>query len=246
MTAELLLPSPRFYPLNNAGLTVPGGKIFSYAAGTTTKLATFTDSTGATPNLNPIIMDAGGGCNCWIPPGTAYKIVFSPSTDTDPPTNAFWTTDQVTTGLFGITSFSDGAINVGTPTGGDKGAGTINVAVGYFVNGVPGSLYFTSTPQAVSVAGAYTLAHSLGAEPAWVFAELQCTTAESGYAIGAHVQIGPGFTSTNRGLSFSKGVKYITIFLGSDPGVIDIIRADNHLSTTITPANWNIVFKARA
>jgi hypothetical protein len=40
--------------------------------------------------------------------------------------------------------FGDGGVTVGNaPTGGDEGAGTINVATGYFVNGVPLSYTYT-------------------------------------------------------------------------------------------------------
>src|SRR2546428_7255108 len=95
MATTNLLPVPKHQLLGNNGQTVPGAKIFTYAAGTTNKLATFTDSTGAVPNTNPIIADASGRFDCWLTPDTAYKIVFSPSTDSDPPANAFWTVDGI-------------------------------------------------------------------------------------------------------------------------------------------------------
>lgn len=246
-TTEVLAPPPKLRFVDSSGNALNGGKLFTYSAGTTTKLATYTDNTGATANANPVILDTRGEAGVWIPPGVAYKFTLSPSTDTDPPTNPIWTVDQITNGVTGLTYFADGAINVGSPTGADKGAGTINVAVNYFVNGTPGSLYFTSTAQTVSVAGSFTLAHSLAAEPAWVFGELQCQTAELGYAIGAHVQINPGPSgSANRGISFSKGPMWLTIRYGSDANVIDLVRADTGATAGITPANWKLVVKARA
>src|SRR5712664_4046631 len=93
--AANLAPIPIFQPLNNNGGVVPGGKVFTYDAGTTNKRSTFTDSTGATPNANPIILDANGRANMWLSQTVAYKIVFAPSTDTDPPSNAFWTVDVI-------------------------------------------------------------------------------------------------------------------------------------------------------
>jgi len=80
-----------------AGLPLAGGKLFTYAAGTTTKQNSYTDSTGATPNTNPIILDAAGYCNLWLDQSLAYKVTLSPSTDTDPPTNPIWTVDQLNT-----------------------------------------------------------------------------------------------------------------------------------------------------
>jgi len=86
-----ILPKQQF---NQGGIPLNGGKLFTYAAGTTNKLATYTDSTGATPNTNPIILDSNGQCNLWLTTGTAYKLTLSPANDTDPPTNPFWTVDQ--------------------------------------------------------------------------------------------------------------------------------------------------------
>src|SRR5258706_474684 len=97
MASKNLAPLPKFTILDNNGAVAAGAKIFTYAAGTANKLATFTDQTGATPNANPIIADAAGRFDMWLTPGVSYKIVASPSTDTDPPVNAFWTVDVVAT-----------------------------------------------------------------------------------------------------------------------------------------------------
>jgi hypothetical protein len=45
---------------DNNGNPLSGGKIYSYEAGTTTPLATYTSSTGATAHTNPIVLNAGG------------------------------------------------------------------------------------------------------------------------------------------------------------------------------------------
>lgn len=91
------LPIQRFYDNNNFPLV--GGKLFTYIAGTTTKIATYTDSTGGTPNSNPVILNYRGEAQVWIDPTLTYKFVLAPATDTDPPTNPFWSVDQLTTGL---------------------------------------------------------------------------------------------------------------------------------------------------
>jgi hypothetical protein len=95
MTTEYLAPYAVQQFTDSSGNLLSGGKLFTYAAGTTTKLATYTDNTGVTANTNPIILNARGECAIWIPPGVGYKFVLSPSTDTDPPTNPFWTADQI-------------------------------------------------------------------------------------------------------------------------------------------------------
>jgi hypothetical protein len=65
------------------GDPLSGGKIFTYAAGTTTPKATYTDFTGGTPNANPIILDAAGRTpdEVWLNYGDAYKFILKTSTD---------------------------------------------------------------------------------------------------------------------------------------------------------------------
>ena len=67
----------------NSGVILSGGKLYSYAAGTTTPKATFTSSSGNTNHTNPIILDSAGrvpGGEIWLsaPP---YKFVLNTSTD---------------------------------------------------------------------------------------------------------------------------------------------------------------------
>ena len=69
---------------DNNGVILTGGKIFTYEAGTTTPLATYTSSTGATAHTNPIILDSGGrvpdGGEIWIL-AQSYKFVLKDSND---------------------------------------------------------------------------------------------------------------------------------------------------------------------
>jgi hypothetical protein len=69
-----LMPFPRQQFFDANGKPLAGGQIFTYQAGTTTPLATYTDSTGTTANPNPVILDAGGFASIWLG-GSNYKIV---------------------------------------------------------------------------------------------------------------------------------------------------------------------------
>ena len=51
------------------GNPLAGGKLFSYAAGTSTPLATYTSSTLATKNTNPVVLDASGRASVWVEDG---------------------------------------------------------------------------------------------------------------------------------------------------------------------------------
>src|SRR4051812_12477405 len=68
------LPMPRLQFFDNSGRPLAGGKVYTYTAGTSTPLVTYTSSTGATPNTNPVVLDAGGFGAIWVTSGT-YKIV---------------------------------------------------------------------------------------------------------------------------------------------------------------------------
>lgn len=77
----------RFFDANGAPLV--GGKLYSYEAGTSTPLATYTDQTGAVQNANPVILDANGEADVWLG-NSAYKFVLSDADD-----NILETTDRV-------------------------------------------------------------------------------------------------------------------------------------------------------
>ncbi len=70
---------------DNNGVPLAGGKIYSYQAGTTTPLATYTSSSGNTQHTNPIILDSGGrvpsGGEIWNSYAYLYKFVVKTSTD---------------------------------------------------------------------------------------------------------------------------------------------------------------------
>jgi hypothetical protein len=68
---------------DNNGVILSGGKIFTYAAGSSTPQTTYTSVTGITPHANPIILDSAGrvpGGEIWIKDGFSYKFVVETST----------------------------------------------------------------------------------------------------------------------------------------------------------------------
>lgn len=94
MSAQLTLtPVQKFF--DNNGTPLEFGLLFTYVAGTTTKQATYIDSTQTTPNTNPIVLNARGECQIWLDPTKTYKFILSSSSDTDPPTQSIWTVDNV-------------------------------------------------------------------------------------------------------------------------------------------------------
>jgi hypothetical protein len=69
---------------DNYGVILTGGKIYTYAAGTTTPLATYTTTTGNVAHTNPIILDSAGrvpGGEIWLLMGYSYKFTLKTSAD---------------------------------------------------------------------------------------------------------------------------------------------------------------------
>jgi hypothetical protein len=65
------------------GQVLSGGKIYTYAAGTTTPQATYTSESGFTANANPIILDSSGRLpeDMWLSEGVVYRFVLTDSCD---------------------------------------------------------------------------------------------------------------------------------------------------------------------
>jgi hypothetical protein len=69
---------------DDSGNVLTGGKIYTYEAGTTTPLASYTSSAGTTAHSNPIILNAAGRVptgEIWLDYTELYKFVVTTSTD---------------------------------------------------------------------------------------------------------------------------------------------------------------------
>ena len=70
---------------DNNGNPLTGGKLYTYAAGTTTPLATYTTNSDASLHTNPIVLDAAGrvpsGGEIWLQFGAGYKFAVKTSSD---------------------------------------------------------------------------------------------------------------------------------------------------------------------
>lgn len=77
----------RFFDSN--GVPLNGGKLESYAAGTSTPKATYSDSAGTVANANPVILDSEGYADVWLGAG-AYKFILKNSADV-----VQWTRDNI-------------------------------------------------------------------------------------------------------------------------------------------------------
>jgi len=87
MTTNSTPPKLQFFDLNGAPLA--GGKLYTYAAGTTTPQTTYTDFTGVSANTNPVILDSRGEASVWLDT-PLYKMALYDSTNV-----LVWTVDNI-------------------------------------------------------------------------------------------------------------------------------------------------------
>lgn len=100
-----LLPEGKQSFVNNAGLPLVGGKVYTYDAGTNNPRTTWADAGEAAPNTNPVVLDARGEATIFWRGN--YKIILRDASD-----NLIWTVDNVS----GIS---------GTDLAGSGGAGLV-------------------------------------------------------------------------------------------------------------------------
>jgi len=135
----------------NTGSVLTGGKLYTYAAGTTTPQATYTTSSGNVARTNPIILDAAGrvpdGGEIWILP-VSYKFVLKDSNDV-----LIATYDNIFgSGAFAVTNYTGNGSTVAYAVTGN--------VVAIYINGVyqnrntysitGGTLTFTEAPPFTS------------------------------------------------------------------------------------------------
>lgn len=202
-----------------------GGKVFTYQPGTTTKKTTYVSESGAA-NANPIILNSAGECNLWLG-ADGYKIVNAPSTDTDPPSAAIKTWDNVntaaSTGLeYGVVSsmaelktLTEGAFE------------TVRMLGYYSANGIGSGLYYwDATSTSANNSGTIVSPNVSDGTGRWILNQTEPINVSQ---FGA------------RGISSSEDTAaIIAASFGGAEGTL-IIDADVILSTNVTlPSNVSV------
>lgn len=122
-----LSPSPKLQFFDANGVPLVGGKLYSYAAGTTTPLATYTSAAETTFNTNPIILNSRGEAEVWLGPA-ALKLKLTTAADVE-----IWTVDNVTS--ISVLQSSSGSSLVGfLPFGTGATHTTVQAKLRDFIN----------------------------------------------------------------------------------------------------------------
>ena len=108
----VVTPTAKAQFIDAAGVPLAGGLLYTYAAGTTTPQATYTDSTAATANSNPIVLDSRGEANIWLGSST-YKFKLCDSTNTE-----IWTVDNISAPTTSLSPVLSGNVVISTTSSG--------------------------------------------------------------------------------------------------------------------------------
>lgn len=91
--AAFLTPNATQQFFDNAGAPASGFKLYTYAAGSVTPQATYTNRAGTVANTNPIILDARGEAVIYLPQDLVYDYVLKTAADVP-----VWTREGVAPG----------------------------------------------------------------------------------------------------------------------------------------------------
>jgi hypothetical protein len=223
-----------FQFFNNDGLPLNAGKIFTYQAGSTTPLTTYTDSSGLIANTNPIILGTDGRppSTIWLTEGFFYKFVLKDSSDV---------TIQTYDNLYGIIGATPPAATP-IPAGGILlWSGSIgSIPAGYALcNGSNG------TPDlrdrfVVGAGSTYAVNATGGTADAIVVSHTHNATSvvtDSGHFHVIATNDGGGTNTNNISASFSNGNAYSK---NSNTATTGITVATTNTSTGTSGTNQNL------
>ena len=146
MATTSLAPTPKLQFFDANGAPLAGGLLYTYAAGSTTPLTSYTDSTGVSLNTNPITLDSRGEANVWL--GAAiYKFALYTSVGV-----LIWTVDNINGSTFAVNATGDGTT---------LAFSVVNGFTAIYINGVyqnrntytvtSGTVTFTQAPPLTSI-----------------------------------------------------------------------------------------------
>lgn len=141
---------------DNSGQVLTGGKLYTYAAGTTTPLETYTTFNGNVANSNPIVLDAAGRVpyEIWINLGVGYKFVLKDTNDVPIST---W--DNIPSNA--VPPLSNNASAIAYQQGNSVTAGAFIVGITYLITSI-GTTNFVAIGAASNTVGIYFTATGVG------------------------------------------------------------------------------------
>ena len=221
-----LTPTPKQQIFGSDGTPLVGGKIYTYAAGTSTPIATYTDYSAATANTNPIILDSFGQANIWLLNTVSYKFIVRTATEV-----LLYTVDNITIPL-DVNSF-------GSP----PPIGDVVPNTGTFTTLSATSLTLTGTGASKLNVG------TTGQRPTAVtgMVRFNSTTAKfEGYGASAWGALGGGATGGGVDQIFIENGQTVTvdytITAGNNAGTFGPVTVNSGITVTVpSGSTWSVV-----
>lgn len=155
--AKIALFPPNYRLLNTVGeLITDGGLIYTYAATTSTPIATYSDASGGTTLANPYVVPSTGLVDIWVTPGVSYRLVIKTAAgatlhDMDNLVGALKASDITTLG-----NIATGTITASGTISGTAVSMSGNVASGGVVSGASVAVTGAITGDTLTTTGATT------------------------------------------------------------------------------------------
>lgn len=170
MATGTLSPDPWLTVENASGVPYVGAKIYTYLAGTTTPVATYTDVGLTVANANPIVTDSAGRYVAFLTPGASYKYVIQDANGASIRTQDNIPAVPAASGNVDITGTAGEALTAGQAVYLSDGSGSKTV----------GQWYKADAANTYSSTGAITV----GIVPASISSGAAGTVREDGQATG--------------------------------------------------------------
>lgn len=137
----VIAPYAKLQFLDNSGNPLASGKLYTYAAGTTTPAAVYTDSALTVLHANPVVLDSAGRATIYLPATTSFKFTLKTSADVE-----LWTVDNIIGPFSGVLSITaadvrglqisraaaDAGLSIASTGGSGKTWGLVSTTLGEF------------------------------------------------------------------------------------------------------------------
>lgn len=231
MATGTLAPSPWLTVENASGIPYVGARVYTYLAGTTTPVATYTDAGLTVANANPIITDAAGRYVAYLSPGASYKFVVQDANGV-----AIKTVDNITavpasSANLDITGTAGEALTAGQAVYLSDGSGS--KTAGQWYKADPANAYSSSAAVAVGMVPASISAAASGTiRLAGQMTGLSALTLGTTY----YVTTAGALTSTQPTNARVMGIADTTstLILGANPGTPNQDNGINDFRLTLT------------
>lgn len=186
--------------VDSNGVPISGGLVWTYIAGTSTPVATYTDVALATSNSNPIVAGSDGRFVAFLTPGVSYKFVYESAAT--PPTHGtvLITRDNISAiptsaANVDVTGTAGEDLPAGTPVYLSDGSGSKTAGLWYKADNTNG--YSSTTPEVGIVPSAISSGSSGTIRTGGIATGLSTLTVGARYYIGVAGALTSTAPSTN-------------------------------------------------